>query len=144
MELELEDIKKQADKVKELLSVFKAKETERGLAYTELKSEAIKLKEMYETIETEDYLRVSADTGIKLKPASYCKFAKDAETKKQVIKWLEERGYADEYVTVNAQSFNSLIKKEMEANPEMELPSFVELSEWTDLKIGNFNLIKND
>ena len=108
------------------------------------RSEAIKLKLMYEAIETDDYLRVSAETGIKLKPATYCRFSKDLETKKEVIKWLEDRGYADEYVTVNAQSFNALIKKEMEMNPDMELPSFVEVSEWTDLKIGNFNLIKND
>lgn len=143
-DLDLETVKKQGEKVKELLSVFKAKEQERGLAYTELKSEAIKLKLMYEAIETDDYLRVSEETGIKLKPSSYCRFAKESETKKEVIKWLEERGYADEYITVNAQSFNALIKKEMEMNPEMELPSFVEVSEWTDLKIGNFNLTKND
>ena len=99
---------------------------------------------MYEAIETEDYLRVSNDTGIKLKPASYCKFSKDSDTMKQVIKWLEDRGYAEQYVTVNAASFNSLLKKEMEGNPDMDLPPFVEVSEWTDLKIGNFNLIKND
>lgn len=144
MQLELEEIKKQADKVKELLSVFKAKDQEKSVAYAELKSEAIKLKDMYEAIETEDYLRVSNDTGIKLKPASYCKFSKDPDTMKQVIKWLEDRGYAEQYVTVNAASFNSLLKKEMEGNPDMDLPPFVEVSEWTDLKIGNFNLIKND
>lgn len=144
MQLELEEIKKQADKVKELLSVFKAKDQEKSVAYAELKSEAIKLKDMYEAIETEDYLRVSNDTGIKLKPASYCKFSKDSDTMKQVIKWLEDRGYAEQYVTVNAASFNSLLKKEMEGNPDMDLPPFVEVSEWTDLKIGNFNLIKND
>src|SRR5574343_96435 len=98
MQLELEEIKAQADKVKELLSLFKAKDQEKRIAYAELKSEAIKLKDMYEAIETEDYLRVSADTGIKLKPASYCKFSKDSDTMKQVIKWLEDRGYAEQYV----------------------------------------------
>ena len=131
----------QAEKVKQLLSEYKAKEQEMKLIYAELKSEALKLKMMFEEMDVEDYLKTSKETKIKLTEAKYYKFSKDSE---QVMQWLEEKGYKEQYVTVNAQAFNALIANELESNPDFELPSFVEKTEWMDLKIDNFNLTKKN
>lgn len=46
------------------------------------------------------------------------KVPKDEEAKKKLFAWLEEKGIALQYLTVNSNSLNSLYKAELEASGE--------------------------
>lgn len=55
------------------------------------------------------------------------KVPKDEESKKQLFKWLKEKGISMQYLTVNSNSLNSLYKAELEANgPDFKMPGVEE------------------
>ena len=136
------DIEETITKLKELVEIYRTKKEETKLAWADVASLAAKVKHYYQEIETSEYLNLAEKTKVKLVPSVYYKIPKDSGRREQVMQWLKQQGYYDDYATVNAKSFNKLIESEFSS--DTVVPEFIEVNEYIDIKIGNLCLTKGE
>jgi hypothetical protein len=124
----VERVRKLYDEHKELKAVATEK-------YHELEAAELHLQQLLEEAETVEYEKIKKEFKVQLKIDKRARVPKSDEDRAAFFGWLKEKGYYDQYVTVNSQSINALVKQEaaLSEDEEFSVPG-LEIIEEVKLK----------
>jgi hypothetical protein len=124
----IEKVRALYDEHKEL----KATATEK---FHELEAAELYLQQILEEADTVEYERIKKEFKVQLRIDKRARVPKTDEDKELFFGWLKEKGYYDQYVTVNSASINALVKQEaaLSDDPEFRVPG-LEIIEEVKLK----------
>ena len=119
----VEDLDNQAELVKIRQDVYKAASTAKSEAHAELEIEKYKLMDMLEETGKTSW-KTEGIGSFSVSESVSPKLTSDPMEKEQFFEWLSAKG-KDFYVThvgVNSNTLKSMVKNELEMNPDIEIP----------------------